>query len=127
MFYTILVPLDGSPLAQHALRPAIAIAKRARATLRLGRVRSRGFRAPAPDDALFRVLAVQADADLGEVAAGLRLDGLSVDTKVVLNQPPAVAVLVAAEWAGLIVMASHGRGRVARVFLGSVTDKVVRG
>ena len=33
MFRTVLVPLDGSPLAEHALPLAIAIAKKAHACL----------------------------------------------------------------------------------------------
>ena len=35
MFRTIVVPLDGSPFAEHALPCALAIARRARAELRL--------------------------------------------------------------------------------------------
>jgi nucleotide-binding universal stress UspA family protein len=54
---------------------------------------------------------------------------VEVTGQVVLDNSPSNGVLhFAAEHdIDLIAMATHGRGRVARMVLGSVTDKVLRG
>jgi nucleotide-binding universal stress UspA family protein len=55
--------------------------------------------------------------------------GLQVTTQVRTHPSPAQAILEAAaeRQVSLICMASHGRGPLGRMLLGSVTDKVVRG
>jgi nucleotide-binding universal stress UspA family protein len=53
----------------------------------------------------------------------------AVQMHVVLASSPAVAILDDAQSHNmdLIALATHGRGGLARLFLGSVADKVVRG
>jgi nucleotide-binding universal stress UspA family protein len=120
--------------SEGALAPAAELARLFEAGLLLLRV---VVPAPEPDSPAYPSLAAgearlgeqaaQARAGLDRIAAPLRAGGLAVDTRVVVNGPAAVAVLDAAPVADLIVLATHGRGRVARFFLGSVADKVVRG
>ena len=68
-------------------------------------------------------------AHLEKLAENLRSRGLRVSTHAEIHQHPAEAILAsaAANRAGLIAMASHGRGPAKRLLLGGVTDKVVRG
>jgi nucleotide-binding universal stress UspA family protein len=49
-----------------------------------------------------------------------------VDTRVVVQGSAVETILEAAQRADLVALATHGRGRIARLFLGSVADKVVR-
>jgi nucleotide-binding universal stress UspA family protein len=133
MYRTVLVPLDGSAFAEHALPLALSIAGRAGATLRLVRVH-------VPAATLYRnsELAANLDFDtrvreeerayLDEVSArlaqacGLRpatalLDGRIAD--VLCEQGVSAG-------ADLVVMATHGRGPLSRFWLGSVADELVR-
>ncbi len=66
---------------------------------------------------------------LDKVAARLADTPVGVATQVIPAGQPAVAILEAAEEVGadLIALSTHGRGGVARLLLGSVADKVVRG
>jgi nucleotide-binding universal stress UspA family protein len=62
---------------------------------------------------------------LDGVAGRLRRQGLRVGTKVVAESQPAAAILQ--EAADLIALETHGRHGLARLLLGSVADKVIRG
>jgi nucleotide-binding universal stress UspA family protein len=84
------------------------------------------FMNPGPDSSMLEDLATPARRDLERIANGLRAKGMYVDTKVVVNELAAVSILTEAESTDMIVLTTHGRGRVARFLLGSVTDKVVR-
>lgn len=66
---------------------------------------------------------------LERLAGPLREKGVEVETRVETAGQPASAILRVAveEEADLIAMSTHGRGGVARLLLGSVADKVVRG
>ena len=66
---------------------------------------------------------------LEQVAEGLRGKSLRVQTHVVIDRPAAAAVLeeVQTHAMNLIALATHGRGGLSRLFLGSVADKVIRG
>lgn len=66
---------------------------------------------------------------LERVSGPLREKGADVETRVETSGQPASAILRVAEEerADLIAMSTHGRGGVARLLLGSVADKVVRG
>jgi CBS domain-containing protein len=72
----------------------------------------------------------QAEAEryLKEVAQRLRAQDLRVETRVAADLSPAAAILGDAADHGIdvIAMAPHGRGALARLFIGSVADKVVR-
>lgn len=71
-------------------------------------------------------------AEAGGYLTGLiaRTPGLrAAATRVAVDWPPAASILADAEANGvdLIALATRGRGGLARLFLGSVADKVVRG
>jgi nucleotide-binding universal stress UspA family protein len=113
MYRRIVVPLDGSELAEAALTTAEALARPASGTLYL-------VQAAPPDDEACAV------AYLEEVAQRLRARGLEVATLVLPGQPADVVVWQATHnHADLIVMSTHGRGGASRWVLGSVADQVL--
>jgi len=135
MYRTFVVPLDGSPLAERALTTATALAKRSGAKLALVRVHN-----PYPLDPLAGTLeaptdvrwdqmlrrdeeeylnrvALRVETELGRVVATSLLDGLA---------PDAIAAFAERAPQALIVMSTHGRSGFTRLWLGSVTDSVVR-
>ena len=132
-FNLIVVPLDGSPFAEHALPCAAAIARAGRAKLRLVLVHQLP---PPPSDReslkIYTSLEVAVRktqrAYLREVASRLRERwGLQV-TVVSPDGPigPTLLRYLDEVDASLVVMATHGRGALGRALLGSVTDAVVR-
>ena len=68
----------------------------------------------------------QAKAYLAAVAAGLREDGLVVETSVRQGNPATVIVVLAEELkANLILMTTRGRSGLGKLVLGSVADAVL--
>jgi nucleotide-binding universal stress UspA family protein len=134
----ILIPLDGSALAEQALGPATAMGRLLKVDYTLLRAiepiilpdpRFGGNPVAGLDPTLLRALQEAAQADLNRVADRLRSRALHVRMRVVSNQPAAVAILDEAGGGDvdLIALATHGRGGLPRLLLGSVADKVVRG
>ena len=133
MFATILVPLDRSPFAEAALPSARWIASRTGARLHLFLahqpvpvlvgVAEALASAPGPD-----LEAIQSERSyLASVAALLEQECKPVQAHV--GEGPAGAEIVAEAarfGADLIVMSTHGRGALGRLWLGSVADHVVR-
>lgn len=115
----ILIPLDGSTLAEHILDPAC----------RLGDML----------DVEYWLLSVVEASEAGEheaaahayldkLATELREQGHTVHTEVAVGQPARMILDVAQQREiGLVALATHGRGGLSRLLLGSVADKVVRG
>jgi nucleotide-binding universal stress UspA family protein len=134
----VLIPLDGSALAEQVLEPALALGRLMRAEYTLFRVVE-----PLPQVGQDPVsyapsviaqeeierLKVEARVYLGRVAERLREQGLHARTRVVTGPHPAVAILDAARGEGMsvIALATHARRGLARLLLGSVADKVIRG
>ena len=134
----ILIPLDGSSLAERVLEPAVALGKIVEATYSLVRVIESsatpiGFPFARGLNRVERCwLAKQiaeSDAYLKEVAQELETKGLHVETHVVVGKSAAVAILDLARERkhDLIAIATHGRNGLQRFLLGSVADKIVRG
>ncbi|HSJ16309.1 MAG TPA: universal stress protein [Longimicrobiales bacterium] len=133
----VLVPLDGSPLAEGILPPAARIAQVRGARFTLLRVVAPLQVSVEPqhpavlsqDPAVVRQAVTQAQAYLEDVAAPLRLSGLQVEAAVEVHPVAAVAILdyAATNSVDMVAMATHGRGGWSRVALGSVADKVMRG
>ncbi len=135
MFRNILVPLDGSPFGEHALPIAYAIARRAAANVHLVRVHE-------PLAATVPVLAGGEGGPDEEQWNRRQEEGESAYLRGLTEQGTKEVrisarlrhgiVLVALEIdahrasADLVVMTTHGRGGVARAWLGSVADGVVR-
>jgi nucleotide-binding universal stress UspA family protein len=138
VFKSIVVPLDGSAFAEHALPLAATIARNAGARLRLVRVlpgmADRHFWAPSPGSKL--------ETEFQEnhrAAARTYLKQIDERLKAVLDVPveyelipqdvsvmESIRAYVAARDVDLVVLTSHGRGAVTRFWLGSVADELVR-
>jgi nucleotide-binding universal stress UspA family protein len=128
MFKNVLVPLDGSDLAEEAVGMAAAIARASHATIDLLMVHEPLF--PGRDDITWneRQIVVE-ERYLHGIAAELESGaGVSSRQTVVRGQPSElIATRAADSGADLIVMTSHGRTGWSRAWLGSVADAVVRG
>ena len=136
-FRNILVPLDGSELAEKALEPANQIAM---AMAQYGNeprpVRLTLLRVLSPMallaadpylyDEMMRMSSDEAQAYLNQVASTMTANGVVIETKIV-NGSSAEAIVQYAEGAGvdLIVMSSHGRTGSRRWVYGSVAEKVM--
>jgi nucleotide-binding universal stress UspA family protein len=126
MYRTILVPLDGSFLAERALSHAQFLAKTTRARIALLRVVEPRPFADSEEIQDEITVAEAAKAYLARVAEGLG-DAVAVAPSVAVG-PPAeeIARAVAAENAELIVMSTRGEGGLTRLVHGSVADAVIR-
>jgi nucleotide-binding universal stress UspA family protein len=132
----ILVPLDGSALAEQALPHAIALAQRARAELILLQVAIplieyapglSPFNRPVPRSIAFPdLLREQTQQQLATTIKRFATRDVAM-TPVVLFGYPAETIVDAANerQADLIVMATHGYSGLRRWTLGSVADKVL--
>jgi nucleotide-binding universal stress UspA family protein len=132
MFKRILLPLDGSAVAEQALPYAIAQAEQFGALLILLRVLEpfphvRGM--SAADIASIKQQAREwAQEYLDQLVADIREKGVSVRAAIVEGRSN-VTILQFAETnqVDLIVICSRGRSGVSRWLMGSVADRVVRG
>jgi nucleotide-binding universal stress UspA family protein len=117
----ILVPLDGSPLAEQVLAPAAELARVMGARCHLLQV-------VEPTTSGEQAEKAQAEAYLQRIAAGLREQGLEVRARAVFAWDAAGAILAEADEQGskLIALATHGRGGLEWLMLGSVADQLVR-
>jgi len=136
-FKRILIPLDGSALSEEILQPALELGSLAQAEYVLVRVVEPFIvvdyaplaQASRLDTKLTQEQMAEARHDLDRVAERLRTTGRSIHVRVLLAEQPAVAILDEAhrQDADLIAMTTHGRSGLARLLLGSVADKVLRG
>jgi nucleotide-binding universal stress UspA family protein len=125
----ILVPLDGSSLAEAALATAVEKARASGARLLLLRA-AQAHTLPGMDPTEAELKAVrEAETYLAEVQARLARAGTPDVETTVWYGPSAVAIIEAAEFrkVGLIVMTTHGRTGLGRLILGSVAESVLRG
>jgi nucleotide-binding universal stress UspA family protein len=129
----VLVPLDGSKLAESALEHGVRIAKAFDAALHIVQVIS-----PVSQTFLFDAPSVTSVDIITQIEQGVegylkgvgqRLANQANVMTCVLRGPPADELVeyVEAHGVDLVVMASHGRGGLARVALGSVADRVLQG
>ncbi|MBP2678084.1 MAG: universal stress protein [Deltaproteobacteria bacterium] len=132
MYEKILVPLDGSTLAERAIRHAQEIAHGTRSEILL--MQAVNFPVPVVPEAVLmpdpRWLAgakKEASQYLEGIAAPLREAGMRVRT-LLDERPPADAILHISEReeVDLIVMSTHGRGGLSRMLMGSVAESVFR-
>ena len=133
----ILVPLDGSPLAEEALDPAMALARIWDAEVTLLQVvqpvlpsadpaRPRPF---AYDEGITATCRQQAQDYLDDLVEqihgqGLRATGVAI---IAWNAADAILDVARPERVAVVALATHGRGGLRRLILGSVADKLVRG
>ena len=140
MYKKILVPLDGSKLAECALPYAEALAKGCDAEeviLVSVTERVQGYRVFDDSTQLRGQRLIreavgkkqeQAQRYLDRIAKAMKARGISVDTEVLLGDP-AEEIVIYSKHPGcdLIVMSSHGRTGISRWTHGSVADRVFRG
>lgn len=126
----VLVPLDGSPLAEMALPTAIELLRDSPdATLVLLRA-AEATTLPGVDPTDAQVAVVrEAEEYLEGVATRLRNEGLPRVITSVWFSRAAEAIVEAARVRGvdLIVMSTQGRSGLRRIVFGSVAESVLRG
>lgn len=125
----IVLPLDGSELAESAVPHAAALARATGATICIVRT----ITMIAPSYAIgvesgfekANVLAMETAREYVDSFAG-QLQGVKVESRVEAGAASTV-IIDEAKQGDLVVLASHGRGGWRRLALGSVTDAVIRG
>jgi nucleotide-binding universal stress UspA family protein len=131
MFDKILVPLDGSPLAEQALGPALALGRGPGRKVIL--LRAVG-EAPPPSSTMQASLIErgsegprrEANLYLRAVQAARAAPGLALTARVVTGRAaPAIVEAAAQAEADLIVMSTHGYTGFSRWMYGSVADAVL--
>ena len=131
MYRHILIPTDGSELAERGVAQGLALAKSLGATVSVifvvepfSEVSSRFLEAVV---AYVEFRKQQATSVLDRVANEAKTAGISCQTIQVESGQPHQAIIAAAADKGcdLIVMSSHGRSGVAALLIGSVTSKVL--
>jgi nucleotide-binding universal stress UspA family protein len=139
MYKKILVPLDGSKLAECALPYAEELAKGCgteEVILVSVTERIQGYRAfEDPSKPLSQRLTPeafgkkekQAQRYLGRIAKAMETKGIKVGTEVLLGNPAEeIAIYAKHPGCDIIVMSSHGRSGPSRWAHGSVADRVLR-
>jgi len=136
MYEKILVPFDGSPTAEQALKEAAGLALKTGGQLRLLHIidplaHAVGFVRPEVYQSDFLPAAMQAaEAMLRKACAPLTAQGIPAETRLLENMDAQVAPLViehARQWgARLIVLGTQGRRGLARMFLGSDAEQIAR-
>jgi nucleotide-binding universal stress UspA family protein len=133
MYHRILVPLDGSELAEQILPHVIELAKGTGAEIVLLRVPDvpvSEYTMPGAESgiALYDQARREAENYLEHISCALRLKGLRVQTLVGADESVYATILNQAQalQADLIAMSTHGRSGLARLVMGSVADDIVR-
>lgn len=132
-FRRILVPVDGSSCSDRAVQEAVALGRAFGSTLTFLSVVDNPLRGLYGYSEgigyygdVFAALERAARAALERGEAAAREAGLQAETLLVREKPPVEAILEAEAGFDLTVLGTHGRHGVDRVFLGSVTEGVLR-
>ena len=136
MFKKILIPTDGSKIARKAIRAGVALAQELGASVV-------GYYAAEPIERVFNAegtsvrpmaikqfqerIAEQGQRYLAEIAKACNGAGVACETVMTTPARPYQGIVDAARKTkcDMILMASHGRGELATLVLGSVTQKVL--
>ncbi|HEY0605015.1 MAG TPA: universal stress protein [Herpetosiphonaceae bacterium] len=134
-FQRILIPLDGSALAEQIVAPALKLGRPLETEYTLLHVVEPAEpvwwgpftspRDPAWDETRRRLM--KAQCYLARVARPLLSAGMRVRIRVLMAEQAAPAILSEAQHSGfdLIALATHGRSGLARLLLGSVADTIL--
>ena len=137
MYRHILIPTDGSELAEHAVTSGLSLAKSLGAKVTviiaeepfdwLGVSETKAQQVLEQLAKYTEQIKKLAASVLNCVANAAKEAGVSCDTIQVENAQPHQAIIATAANRGcdLIVMASHGRSGLSAIILGSVTNKVL--
>lgn len=136
MYKMIMCPTDGSGFDREAIGVALRIAERSQAKVRLVRVQCTGafFGMESSLEAAtvsVEVLEQERDRILNELrdlaTECKKTSGAEIEVSVEDGPvPDALHAYAKRNKVDLIVMSSHGRGGIARLSLGSVTDSLIR-
>lgn len=129
----ILVPLDGSPLAEEALPYATDLVRTDESELYLFRVLTlpasglAGLEAGVIESAYWETAREEADEYLQRMASDLSAEGVQTEYSIG-TEPIAEEILTFAERndIDIIIMTTHAREGLSRLILGSVTDRIIR-
>jgi nucleotide-binding universal stress UspA family protein len=131
MYRHILIPTDGSELAEHGVMQGLALAKSLGAKVSVifvvepfSEMTGRFLEAVATYAELRKE---QATSALDRAANAAKEAGVSCETLQIESGQPHQAIVSAAEDNGcdLIAMSSHGRSGLSMLLIGSVTNKVL--
>jgi nucleotide-binding universal stress UspA family protein len=138
MYRHILIPTDGSELAHKAVVEGLSLSKSLGAKVTVITViasfniydvmnASRANQTPVAFEEYAKNASAQAELMLNRIAEDAKAAGVQCETLQIIHDHPYEAIVAAAKEKGceLIVMASHGRGGIAAIVLGSVTAKVL--
>ena len=136
MYQKILVPLDGSPLAECVFPHVEALAGGCKAKeVVLVRV-AEPFRQPTPSEYVIKpedVIRIneeirgEAEKYINQAKAKVNLKGVEVNTAVLRGNPAeTLAEYSSKNGVDLIIIATHGRSGVSRWVWGSVADRILR-
>jgi nucleotide-binding universal stress UspA family protein len=134
MFKRILVAVDASEISNLALQAAIRLASEQQASLRIAHViDTTDINSEHLDQSgMLESLTKNGQSILGKAEAAATAAGVAVETSLVkietMNQRISEAIASEAEaWpADLIVIGTHGRRGLTRLFLGSVAEGTAR-
>jgi nucleotide-binding universal stress UspA family protein len=130
---TVIVPLDGSPLAEQVLPYVVELAKKVKLELVLMRAYALPPAISAEDYGFYSAdlldhLEAEARDYLAEKMNGVKQKGVENVTSVVNTGYGAEEIITLGRHTpdNFIAMSTHGRSGIQRWVLGSVTDRVVR-
>lgn len=131
---TVMVPLDGSPLAERVLPHVAALAKRMKLEVVLVRVHSLAAESYFADEytpnmeRISQEIRQEARAYLEQKVRQVQAEGLDRVSSVLLEGNAAAEIVgfAKATSENLVAMTTHGRSGVGRWVLGSVAAKVVK-
>ena len=135
MFTRLLVPLDGSELAEEVLPQVEYLASSLSLNIELVRVSRLASTSTPYSATLLASDHVDVDAGVeGEavkyldgIAGGLKSSGFTVDARVVRGAPAEEILRLAHEAPGCVIaLVTHGRTGVKRWVLGSVAEAIVK-
>ncbi len=134
MFAHFLIPIDESPCAQSALDRGLSLARALDARVTICHVVDESKNASmlvyASGEIVEEWVAMLRDdarALAGAAAERATKEGIAADVRVLAGDPSdAIAACASEIGADLIVIGSHGRSGLPRLFLGSVAEGVLR-
>ncbi len=127
MFKKILVPLDGSKLAEKILPQVKELVKFSGAEVHLLKVVISYEIDPKKDKEELEKLAGEAQEYLDQVAARLKKKGIQASAIVAYGKDAVqICDYASGKKCNLIAMSTHGRSGLSRWALGSVADKVLQ-
>jgi len=131
MYKKILVPLDGSELAEvvlpHVKEIAAGYGEGKVILLRIVEPLPAGTPPAVDFEVVQKAGAKAAEEYLARMKAQLSKEGLNVEAKVLIGRPAETIIEFAQRnKVDLITLATHGRSGITRWVLGSVADRLVR-